>query len=34
MLEDHPLAAQRTIPLTAVAGLTLDTSAGNVAAPE
>jgi DNA-binding transcriptional LysR family regulator len=34
MLEDHPLAAQPTIPLTAVAGLTLDTSAGNVAAPE
>jgi DNA-binding transcriptional LysR family regulator len=34
LLEDHPLAAQPTIPLSAVAGLTLDTSAGNVAAPE
>jgi hypothetical protein len=34
MLEDHPLAAQPTIPLSAVAGLTLDTSAGNIAAPE
>jgi hypothetical protein len=34
MLEDHLLAAQPTIPLSAVAGLTLDTSAGNVAAPE
>ena len=34
LLEDHPLAAQPSIPLNAVAGLTLDTSAGNVAAPE
>jgi DNA-binding transcriptional LysR family regulator len=34
MLEDHPLAVQLTVPLTAVAGLTLDTSAGNLAAPE
>jgi DNA-binding transcriptional LysR family regulator len=34
MLEDHPLAAQPAIPLADVAGLTLDTSAGNVAAPE
>lgn len=34
LLETHPLAARPTIPLDAVAGLTLDTSAGNVAAPE
>jgi hypothetical protein len=34
MLEDHPLAARPAVPLTAVTGLTLDTSAGNVAAPE
>ena len=34
LLEDHPLAAQPAVPLAAVAGLTLDTSAGNVAAPE
>jgi DNA-binding transcriptional LysR family regulator len=34
ILEDHPLATQPTIPLSAVAGLTLDTSAGNIAAPE
>jgi len=34
LLEDHPLAVQPTIPLADVAGLTLDTSAGNVAAPE
>jgi DNA-binding transcriptional LysR family regulator len=34
VLADHPLAARPTIPLAAIAGLTIDTSAGNVAAPE
>jgi DNA-binding transcriptional LysR family regulator len=34
VLRDDPLAAHRTIPLRAVAGLTIDTSAGNTAAPE
>jgi DNA-binding transcriptional LysR family regulator len=32
--EDHPLAGGRRIPLAALAGLTIDTSAGNTAAPE
>lgn len=34
VLEDHPLAAEAAIPPSAMAGLTIDTSAGNVAAPE
>jgi len=34
VLEDDPLAALPTIPLGAIAGLTIDTSAGNTAAPE
>ena len=32
--EDHPLADRGQIPVAAIAGLTIDTSAGNVAAPE
>jgi DNA-binding transcriptional LysR family regulator len=32
--EDHPLADRAGIPVAAIAGLTIDTSAGNTAAPE
>jgi DNA-binding transcriptional LysR family regulator len=32
--KDHPLAGLPTIPLTAIAGRTIDTSAGNPQAPE
>jgi DNA-binding transcriptional LysR family regulator len=32
--EEHPLADRGQIPVAAIAGLTIDTSAGNVAAPE
>jgi DNA-binding transcriptional LysR family regulator len=32
--DDHPLAEGRSIPLAALAGLTIDTSAGNTDAPE
>jgi DNA-binding transcriptional LysR family regulator len=32
--EDHPLADRPGIPVAAIAGLTIDTSAGNTAAPE
>ena len=32
--EDHTLAARPGIPVAAIAGLTIDTSAGNTAAPE
>ena len=31
---DHPLADRGQIPVAAITGLTIDTSAGNVAAPE
>jgi hypothetical protein len=34
LLDDHPLASQPSIPLAAIAGLTIDTSGGNDAAPE
>lgn len=34
VLEDHPLADRSGVPLAAIAGLTIDTSAGNTAAPE
>jgi DNA-binding transcriptional LysR family regulator len=34
VVEDDPLAAHTTIPLAAITGLTIDTSAGNTAAPE
>ena len=32
--DDHPLADRGQIPVAAIAGMTIDTSAGNVAAPE
>jgi hypothetical protein len=34
LLENDPLASRPTIPLSAIAGMTIDTSAGNTAAPE
>jgi DNA-binding transcriptional LysR family regulator len=34
VLENDPLASRPTIPLSAIAGMTIDTSAGNTAAPE
>lgn len=34
LLDDHPLAHQASIPLAAIAALTIDTSGGNTAAPE
>lgn len=34
LLDDHPLASRTSIPLAAIADLTIDTSGGNTAAPE
>ena len=34
LLDDHLLAGRMSIPLAAIAGLTIDTSGGNTAAPE
>src|SRR5262245_19491014 len=34
LVEEHPLAARPTVPLSTIVGQTIDTSAGNIAAPE
>jgi DNA-binding transcriptional LysR family regulator len=34
LLDDHPLAEHVSIPMASIAGLTIDTSGGNTAAPE
>ena len=34
LLDDHPLAEHASVPMAAIAGLTIDTSGGNTAAPE
>ena len=34
LLEDHPLAQEPTVPLATLAGMEIDTSGGNTAAPE
>jgi hypothetical protein len=34
LLDDHPLAERASVPMAAIAGLTIDTGGGNTAAPE